>query len=59
MEIKVIPKKMSAILILALGYFYRTRGFSTIVQPLFDRLKREPHDHGKARQAHSLFNVQN
>jgi len=23
----------------------RTRGFSTIVQPLFDRLKREPHGH--------------
>ena len=23
----------------------RTRGFSMIVQPLFDRLKREPHDH--------------
>jgi len=23
----------------------RTRGFSTIVQPLFDRLKRDPHGH--------------
>jgi len=30
-----------------------------IFPPSADRLKRESHGHGKARQAHSLFNGQN